>query len=134
MDAMTVARRFYEAAWNAGDVDVARALLAPDVVDHDAFEFPGRSPGVDGLLQVVDMVRGGISDLHRELVVEVSDGDLVATRFTDRGTHSGDLFGVPATGRSVTVAGINLVRVRSGRITEIWHVEDVAGLLAQVAS
>jgi predicted ester cyclase len=62
------------------------------------------------------------------------DGDLVATSFTDRGTHRGELLGLPATGREVTVRGINIERVRDGRIVETWHVEDIAGLMAQVGA
>lgn len=134
MNAASVTHRFYEAAWNAGDMDVARQLLAPDLLDHDPTTFPGRQEGADGLLQVVAMIRSGISDLHREVVVEIGDDEMVATRFTDTGIHSGSLFGIPATGRAVTVAGINIARVREGRIAELWHVEDIAGLMAQITA
>jgi len=51
-----------------------------------------------------------------------------------RGPHRGDLFGIAATGRRIRVAGINIERVVDGRIAEIWHAEDIAGLMAQIGS
>lgn len=125
-------QQFYEAAWTRGDLDAGRALLADDLIDHDAMPFPGRAAGADGLLQVVAMIRSALPDLARRIDLQVVDGDLVATRFTDRGTHRGELLGITPTGRQVSVAGINIERVRDGRITEVWHVEDLAGLMRQV--
>jgi steroid delta-isomerase-like uncharacterized protein len=129
-----VVRRFHEAAWTRGDLAVAGALLAADLVDHDALAFPGRAPGAEGLLQVVAMVRAALPDLRRELHEQVCEGDRVVTRFTDRGTHRGALLGVPPTGRVVAVRGINVERVRDGRIAELWHVEDLLGLLQQIGA
>ena len=54
MDAASVTQRFYEAAWNTGDLQAARRLLAPDLVDHDPVAFPGRLDGADGLISEVD--------------------------------------------------------------------------------
>ena len=129
-----VVRRFIDEAWNAGRLDTASELLAPDLVDHDAAPFPGREKGSAGLLQVVTMIRAGVPDLQRHVDTQIVDGDTVVTSFTDRGAHRGDLFGVPATGRPVVVRGINIERVRDGRITEIWHVEDLFGLMAQIGA
>lgn len=57
---------------------------------------------------------------------------MVATRFVDEGTHLGELFGIAPTGRRIRVVGINIERIVDGRIVEIWHVEDIAGLMAQI--
>ena len=59
--------------------------------------------------------------------VLVTDGDLVARRWTMRATHQGPFLGVAPTGRRVTMTGIDVLRVVDGRFTEIWHNEDVAG-------
>lgn len=131
-DPRDVSTRFIETAWNEGRLDEAATLLAADLVDHDPLEFPGRPPGAEGLLAVVASVRAGLSDLHRSIEAQVSDGDLVATRFVDVGTHNGPLLGIPPTGRHIVVRGMNLERVRDGRIIEIWHIEDLAGLMAQL--
>jgi steroid delta-isomerase-like uncharacterized protein len=127
-----IVRRFHEAAWTEGQLDEAARLLAPDLVDHDAIAFPGRSAGAAGLLQVVGMIRSAIPDLRREIRDQLVVGETVVTRFGDIGTHQGDLMGIPPTGRHVEVRGINIERVQDGRITELWHLEDVAGLMAQI--
>jgi len=134
MQALETVRAFNRLAWTEGRLDEARELLAPDLVDHDALPFPGREPGAAGLLQVVAMIRAAIPDLSRDVDEEHADGDRVVTSFTDHGTHAGDLFGIPATARAVSVRGINLCRVRDGRIAEIRHVEDLLGLLRQLGA
>ena len=83
-------------------------------------------------IQVVETVGAGIPDLTRTVEQQIAEGDRVVTRFTDRGTHSGPLMGIPATGRAVQVGGINIERVVDGRIAEVWHVEDIVGLLGQL--
>jgi steroid delta-isomerase-like uncharacterized protein len=129
MESKAIVARFHELAWSEGDVEGARDLLAGDVVDHAPLAFPGRAAGADGLLQVVGMVRAAIPDLHRSIEQQVAEGDRVVTHFRDRGTHTGALMGIPPTGRAVEVEGINIERVRDGRIAEIWHVEDMLGLM-----
>jgi len=51
-----------------------------------------------------------------------------------RGPHRGDLFGIAATGRRIRVGRHQHRAVVDGRIAEIWHVEDIAGLMAQIGS
>ncbi len=134
MESAEVVRAFTSRAWNEGRLDEAAELLAPGLIDHDPMPFPGRAVGRDGLLQVVAAIRAAIPDLRRTIELQLVDGELVATSFADEGTHDGPLMGVPATGRRVRVRGINIERVVDGRIVEIRHVEDVAGLMAQITS
>jgi len=58
--------------------------------------------------------------------------DLVATYKTLTGTHTGDFFGTPPTGRRATILVMDLVRYDGGRIAEHWGVIDMAGLMAQL--
>jgi predicted ester cyclase len=62
----------------------------------------------------------------------VGEGDLVVEHFTASGTQHGAIFGAPASGRTVTVPGINIWRVRNGRIVERWGRLDELGLLRQL--
>lgn len=101
---------------------------------HDPLEFPGREPGAQGLLQVVGMIRSAIPDLHRDIQDQIVAEDRVVTRFVDRGTHRGELLGNPPTGRAIAVRGGNIETVDEDRIVEVWHLEDIAGLMAQIAT
>jgi steroid delta-isomerase-like uncharacterized protein len=124
-------RRFYATVWSEGRLEAAGDFLADDLIDHDALAFAGRAPGAAGLAQVIAMIRAALPDLRRTIEQQIAEGDRVVTRFTDRGTHRGELLGIPATGRAVTVSGINIDLIRDGKIAEIWHVEDLLGLLGQ---
>ncbi len=134
MDPRDVVRRFYTLAWNDGSLDEADALLDPNLVDHDPLPVPDAPSGAAGLLHLIGLIRSGLPDLSRTVEMQVAQGDLVATRFVDEGTHRGELFGIPATGRRIRVVGINIERVVDGRIAELWHVEDIAGLMAQIGA
>jgi predicted ester cyclase len=80
------------------------------------------------------MIRAGLPDLRRVVHRQVAEGDLVVSHFTDRGTHQGPLMGLPPSGRTIAVDGINIARVQNGRITELWHVEDLMGLMRQLGA
>jgi len=69
----------------------------------------------------------GAGDIH-----QLADGDLVATYKTFNGTHQGEFFGVPPTGRHVSMRVMDFVRIRDGKIAEHWNVVDVAGLMQQL--
>jgi hypothetical protein len=70
-------------------------------------------------------------NLYLEADVVVSDGEYVVGRWTMTGTNTGafDLFGLPPTGRPVTMTGQEIFRAREGRFVEVWHQEDVGGML-----
>ena len=53
-------------------------------------------------------------------------------RWIMRGTHNGPLMGIPATGKAVTVAGIDVFRIAGGQIVELWQHFDQLGMLQQL--
>jgi predicted ester cyclase len=71
-------------------------------------------------------------DMHVTVDHQFADGDFVASRFTVRGTHDGELFGAAPTNRQVVLTGITISRCEDGRIAEEWELVDVAGLLQQI--
>ena len=62
----------------------------------------------------------------------IAEGDKVVGRITAYGTHTGELFGVPATGREIRVSGIAIWRISDGKIVEHWHETDGLGLMQQL--
>ena len=63
---------------------------------------------------------------------QVAEGDKVATRLTFSGTHSGELMGIPPTGKQVTFTAITIDQLVDGKITERWHLFDTLGMLQQL--
>ena len=62
----------------------------------------------------------------------IAEGDRVVVRWTGSGTHVGEFMGIPPTGRSFTIAGIDIHRIEGGRMAEHWHVVDQLSLLQQL--
>ena len=63
---------------------------------------------------------------------QFGEGNMVATRWTGRGTHTGELMGIPPTGKQVTVVGITISRVEDGKVVEEWTNWDTLGMLQQL--
>jgi steroid delta-isomerase-like uncharacterized protein len=121
-------RSLFENA-SQGNFDAAEAIVSPDYVLH-----PEEIRGVDGLREMVETYRSAIADLNVTIEEQFSEGDYVATRFTVRGTHEGELMGTPATGRDVAFTGITISRCRDGRLVEEWELVDTLGLLRKVGA
>jgi predicted ester cyclase len=87
-------------------------------------DFPGN--GVN--------LRTAIPDRVDVIEDVIADGDRVGLLFRVTGTHSGTLFGIPATGRRIDVYELGLYRLRDGRVTEAWFMADEAALLKQLGA
>ena len=125
---MTV-QRLYDAL-NSGDVDALDDILAPNWEDFPP--PPGPGTDVENYKQVILGFRAAFPDglfTTRDFIVE---GNQVAVRSIGTGTHQGDFYGVPSTGRSVEFQTIDIHRVEAGRIVETYHVEDLLSVLTQV--
>ena len=86
----------------------------------------------EGMRAAAATFRAAFPDWHSDIGFYVEEGDLVVEHFTASGTQQGEIFGVPASGRTVSVPGINIWRVRNGRIVERWGRLDELGLLRQL--
>jgi len=126
-----VARREVEAFESQGDLAIADDVLAADYRLH----FPG-FPTLDreGHKQMIAAFHTAFPDLRIELEAQVADGDRVANHIVLHGTHRGPFQGMPATGRTVTVRGMNLMRLDGGKIVELWGYLDTLGLLQQLGA
>jgi steroid delta-isomerase-like uncharacterized protein len=120
-------------AGETGRFDALDAIIDPDFVLHDPAN-PEEIRGIEGLKALIETYREGLGDMRVTVEQQLADGDYVATRYTCRGTHSGDLMGLPATGREVTISSLVISRFRDGRIAEEWEISDVFGLLRQVGA
>jgi predicted ester cyclase len=131
-DKRAVAARMYE-LFDTGDVAGLDEVIDFRMVDHNP--VPGTTSGIDGMRALVGAVRDGFSDAHHELLYQADPGDgWVVTHWRMTGTHTGDWFGTPATGRKISITGTDIVRVPDDKITEIRHVEELLQLQQQLVS
>ncbi len=121
-----VVRRLVEEGYNQGRVAIAGALLAPDFVGHGP---TGAAFGRDEWRQALLILRTTFPDYHLTIEDLVAEGDRVVWRWTMRGTDRGGLAGRPPTGKEASRCGINIERLRAGKIVETWTSSDHTPML-----
>jgi steroid delta-isomerase-like uncharacterized protein len=122
-------RRFYDEVLNARRIQVIDELALADYAEHDP--LPGQRDGLVGLKDRASMLVEGLTSTYTVHDVIASD-DRVVVRWTNAGTHSGEFLGIPATGRSFDIAGIDIYRIENDRMAEHWHVVDQLTMLQQL--
>jgi steroid delta-isomerase-like uncharacterized protein len=126
-----LARRFFEELCNARNAAVADEIVAADYVAHGPQAPPAEGPrGVTARVAVYQDALDG----HWDVQEITSAGDRVVVRWTGRGTHVGELMGVPPTGAPIAVDAITIFRLAGGKIAEEWTVWDALGLLQQIGA
>lgn len=124
-----IVRRFWK-AYEANDEATLKEVLAPDLV--------AQSPGAPGPsdrethLQGIAAFNAAFSDRHFTINELIAEGDLVASRTTLRGIHTGDFQGLPATGKQLAATGLTLERIRAGKIVERWFSFEVTRVLQEL--
>lgn len=127
----SVARRFIDEFINGGTSAIVGDVVAADYV----YCAPGiEVSGPQGIENVVAMLRRAFPDWRETLEEPIAEGDKAVFRVTGRGTHAGPFFGIPPTGRRVTMGGIDLVRVAGGKLVRHWAVFDRLDMMRQLGA
>jgi predicted ester cyclase len=125
-----VSRRYIEEIINTKNPTAIDEICSLDYIDHDP--FPGILPNRDSLKQFPEMHFAAFPDYHSTIEDKVAEGDKVVLRFTSRGTHRGDFFGISPTGKQVTVKGIAVHRIANGKVVENWVTMDMLSVMQQL--
>ena len=126
----TVVRNFIDGLFTKGDLGAVDDYLAEDFIDHDP-PFDATADR-EGWRATGAMVRAAFPDWHSEAHQLVGEGDVVVEHFTASGTHQNEIMGVAPSRRVITLKGINIFRVRDGRIVERWGRLDDLGFFRQL--
>ena len=122
-------RRFVEEFWNEGNEVSADELMAVDAEIH----MPtGEVVDPDGLKGFAATFRGAFPDWHSTFEELVAEGDRMAERWTGRGTHLGELQGIPPTGKRVEAPGSVFYRIVGGKIVEFRGQLDMMRIMQQL--
>ncbi|HEX2148919.1 MAG TPA: ester cyclase [Actinomycetota bacterium] len=123
-------RRYLEEVWKRGRIEESAAYLAPGYLRHIG---PGTDPlDTEGQKTRLEGFRTAFPDVNLQIEDMVAEGDLVAFRFILSGTHRGAFQGIEPTGKTVSVPGLDLVRLKDGLLTEHWGGADLNQLKAQL--
>lgn len=119
-----------DAAWRARDAAALAADHAPDgvVVSPTGGVLEGRAE-IERIYRVWFSAFPDLTFTTEDLLI---DDDRAAVLFRVSGTHSGEFFGTPATGRHIEVSGALILRFENGAIAHERRILDFTGLLLQV--
>jgi len=126
--------RFYAEVWAGGNFGFAEQVFAPDYVRHD-LRPSEPAPGPAGQAGIAEAFRKAFADLEWRVDLLLGEDDLVAARWTARGTHTGGWGGVQPTGKRAEFSGVNIFRFDDeGKVVEIWNHRDDLGLMEQLGA
>ncbi len=130
-DNKRLVRRLYEET-DRGNLAALDEFFAADLIDHDPPPIPGLKPGLDGIKQAFRVFTAAHPDGAHVIHDLIAEGDRVVARVTGTGTHTGELMGIPPTGKRLEMTGIVIYRIEGGKIVERWAQHDVFGLMQQL--
>ena len=125
-----IVRRLIEEPWK-GNLSVVDELIDSKYVGYDP-SIPEPLRGPDGFKENVATYLAAYSDARITVDEQIAEGDKVATRWTGRGTHDGDLMGVGPTGKQVTVSGLTFSRIANGKVVEEYTNWDTFGMMQKL--
>ncbi len=128
-----IVRRVVDGVWRDRDLTIIDQLIAEEYVGHDPTQ-PEPIQGRDGFRRFVGMYQSAFDDATITIDDQIGEGDQVVTRWTGRGTHTGELMGIAPTGKEVTVSGLTVARLAGGKIAEEWELMDALGMLVQLGA
>ena len=119
---------FTEDFWNKHNIAAFDKYFAENYIGHSA----SGDANFEQTKSEAQAYFTAFPDLHITTDLLVAEGDKVTKVFTVNCTHKGELMGIPATGKRITVKGLEVIRIADGKIVEIWGSMDNLGMLQQL--
>ena len=129
-DITAAARRVLEEIFPSDDEAALADVIGEEFVNHEA--PPGTPPGLGSVTFYMHLLARAFSGQRWTIHRAVTEGDTVVLHCTHSGRHTGDFFGLPATGRDFAYKQMHIIRMADGKGVEHWAVRDDAGLMRQL--
>lgn len=126
-----IAHRLIEEIWNNRRLEVVDELLASTFTNHDP-NTPDLGTGPEMYKKLVNLYVTAFPDLRFKIEETVSDDDKVVIRWKSSGTHKGDLRGIAATNKAMTVEGVTIIHIANGKISDHHASWDALGMMQQL--
>ncbi len=127
----TLVRTYIEQVWNRGDLASLERLTTPDFAYYLGSQAPR---GCQAMSEFIAATRVAFPDWSVQVEQVIVEGTAVAVRWRGCVTHSGPFRGLPPTGRTIAVTGINMYAIRAGKICGEWEQADSLGMLQQLGA
>jgi steroid delta-isomerase-like uncharacterized protein len=130
---MAIIRRWNDEGWTGKNYEVAHELISPDMLVHGA---GGQkvNMGPEGLIELIKTWHAAFPDGYMTIEDHFAEGDIVVIRNTWHGTHTGDFYGVPPSGKFIEITSIGIDRVEDGKVVEGWGELNMLGAMQQMGA
>jgi steroid delta-isomerase-like uncharacterized protein len=122
----------FEHAFRAADQATIDELCDPGLVDHNP--APDHEPTLAGFREKVAGFKAIFPDLKEDLQDIIASGDTVTTRWVVTGSQQQEFMGIPVSGQTIRVEGMNFYRLKNGRVTDIWTQFDGVAMMQQLGA
>jgi len=131
-----VVRLYKESQGTPEYPDVLKEVQSPDYTRLRAgfHHLAANAANDPALSAAAEAVRVAVPDRRDTIEQMIADGDRVGMLFRVQGTHRGNLFGIPATGKTIDVHEIGIFKLEAGKIVEAFFMADELGLLQQLGA
>lgn len=121
-------------AWNQGNLDILEELVAPQyTLRHDpGDQWEGQTIDLATYKDRITMSRQALPDQKFYIEDLVAEDDKVAVSWRFTGTQTGDIPGLPATNKTVSISGLTIYYFSAGKVIGHWQILDKLNLLAQL--
>jgi steroid delta-isomerase-like uncharacterized protein len=127
-----IVRRFYEDIWNQGDLNAILDICHPEIAFRGS--LGDTKYGHEGFADYVRYVRGALDDYRCHIEESVAEGNRVFAKMRFVGDHRGKFLGYAPTGKTLEWAGAALFTIENDRITQLWVLGDLHGLISQLST
>lgn len=121
---------FFNVMWNTWSEETMREILTADIDFRGSIGL--QVNGHEEFLGYMRTIRYAFPDFHNHIEEIIATDDRAVARLTYSGTHRGALFDRPATGRRIEYAGVAMFTMEGGRISKVWVLGDLWGLMKQL--
>jgi len=126
-----VVRRFNYEVLQDGNLDSFAEIMHPEFINRTA--PPTADNGAQGMINTVkNVLHQAFPGLKVDILEQIAEGDLVSSRKTITGKHTGNLLGIPPTGLDIKIDVMDMVRLKDGQYLEHWGLNTIPLIIAQL--
>ena len=133
-DNVALIRRWFDEVWNRGRLETIHELMAPECVGTGQGGGGVVIRGPQQFQAFAERLRAAFPDIRVTIEDAFESGEKAVARWSATMTHRGDQLGVPATGKSVRITGISMVRIVKGKIVEGWDNWDQLTMMQEIGA
>jgi steroid delta-isomerase-like uncharacterized protein len=113
------------------------AELDPAYFETETFVYnnpQGQQNDFDGAAGTLKYFESAFPDHHTTTYDEIVTEDRAVYRWITRGTHQGEMLGIPPSNKPIELRGMTILRIEGGKICEVWENIDLLGLMQQMGA